>query len=402
MRKFKKIKNVNVLFLVLSLIFLCCCKKSETPEKVKNEVINGVKHVYNTSTPLKGTITFEVEKVFEIDSSKVNSENFAHFQEGDHDKEGNLYLLDRFNVKIYKFSNDGKLLKSFLRKGEGPGELFQVAFIQILDNNVRALSTRQFARFDLEGNFLEQKKFEKSYLYIDFIDENKFIGNFDKFSDEEKDEGDKKTRVAAIVDTDEKVVTPLLEDKNAGFARIQVGNIIVIYANPELTPVILHSYDPASGKVYLCVNNKYKIIVKNLKGEILMVIHREHQNIKITPEIAKEIMEGYGHWRPERRQILEKNLPKTFTSVRLIEALPNGFFAVYRIVGAQKSELDIFDKDGRFLYTIKPSEEIPDLKSCIFFKNRVGTVSKFEGTDVEDRDVYQEFRINNLPEIFGK
>ena len=105
MRKFKKIKNVSVLFLVLSLIFLYCCKKSETPVKVKSEVIDGVKHVYNTSTPLKGSITFEVEKVFEIDSSKINSKNFAHFQEGDHDNESNLYLLDRFNVKIYKFSN---------------------------------------------------------------------------------------------------------------------------------------------------------------------------------------------------------------------------------------------------------------------------------------------------------
>lgn len=237
---------------------------------------------------------------------------------------------------------------------------------------------------------------------MDFIEKNKFIGNFDQFKDEEKGEVSEKIRVAAIIDTDENVVTPLLEDKNAGFAKIQIGNSIVIYANPELTPVILHSYDPASEKVYLCVNNEYKIIVKNLKGEILMVTHREHQNIKITPEIAKEIMEGYGHWRPERRQILEKNLPKTFTAVRLLKALPNGFYAVYRIVGAQKSELDIFDKEGRFLYTVKPSEEIPDLKSCIFFKNRVGSVSRFEGTDVEDRNIYQEFRIKNLTEIFGK
>lgn len=398
----KKIKNVNVLFLVLSFIFLYCCKKIETPGKVKSEVIDGVKHVYNNSTPLKGTITLEVEKVFEIDSAKINnSESFAHFQEGDHDSEGNLYLLDRFDVKIYKFSHGGKLLKSFLGKGEGPGELLHVAFIQVLDNNVRALLTRQFARFDLEGNFLEQKKFKKSYLYMDFIDENKFIGNFDRFKDEEKSEASEKTRVAAIIDTDEKVVTPLLEDKNAGFARIQVGNSIVIYANPELTPVILHSYDSAAGNVYLCVNNEYKIIVKNLKGETLMVIHREHQNIKITPEIAKDIMEGYRHWRPERRQILEKNLPGTFTAARLIKALPNGFFAVYRNVGAQKSELDIFDKDGLFVYTVKPSEDIPDLKLCIFFKNRVGSISS-EGIDVDKRDVYKEFRIINLPEIFGK
>lgn len=292
-----KFKNVSVLFLVLSLIYFYCGKKSETPGTLKSEVIGGVKNVYNTSTPLKGSITFEVEKLFEIDSTKIDGENFAHFQEGDHDSE--------------------------------------------------------------------------------------------------------KTRVAAIIDTDEQVVTPLLEAKNAGFARIKAGNTIVVYANPELTPVILHSYNPTAGKIYLCVNNEYKIIVKNLKGEPLMVIHREHQKIKITPEIAKEIMEGYTHWSPDRRQVLEKNLPRTFTAVRLIKALPNGFFVVNRIVGPQKSELDIFDKDGQFVNTVKPSEDIPDLKSCIFFKDMVGSVSS-EGIDTESRDVYREFRIKNFTEVFRR
>ena len=65
-----------------------------------------------------------------------------------------------------------------------------------------------------------------------------------------------------------------------------------------------------------------------------------------------------------------------------------------------RAELDIFDKDGQFVYTVKPSNDIPDLKSCIFFKNRVGSV-RSEGIDTENRDVYREFRIKNLPEIFG-
>ena len=59
------------------------------------------------------------------------------------------------------------------------------------------------------------------------------------------------------------------------------------------------------------------------------------------------------------------------------------------------SEIDIFDKDGRFLYIIKPSADIPNLTNIFFHKNRIGAIK-----NLEDRSVYEEFRVKNLKEIF--
>jgi len=77
-----------------------------------------------------------------------------------------------------------------------------------------------------------------------------------------------------------------------------------------------------------------------------------------------------------------------------LKILPNGYLAVYRIVGPRKYEIEVFDKDGVWQYTIKLPEGMT-LNSEDFFS--------FGFSNIEEKDdfpVYVEYRVKNLPEIF--
>lgn len=50
------------------------------------------------------------------------------------DKDKNIYILDSFDLDVKKFSKDGVLIKTFGKKGAGPGEMYRPAKIA-LDNN---------------------------------------------------------------------------------------------------------------------------------------------------------------------------------------------------------------------------------------------------------------------------
>ncbi len=69
---------------------------------------------------------------------------------------------------------------------------------------------------------------------------------------------------------------------------------------------------------------------------------------------------------------------------------------VYRVIGLKRTELDVFDSDGRYLYVLLTPV---DLRTSWlrFFSTGFGTIEQ-DG----DYSVYREYRIKNLPEIFGK
>lgn len=399
-------KKSSVFFLILAVVLLISCGgevektekttrvgKLDKAEGVTIEVVEGIKHVKNTS-PIKGTISLETGKLLEIDSASIKSEKGAFFSNVDRDQEGNIYLLDMYNVIVRKFSKEGKLLKSFLQKGEGPGELMFALNVRISGNNLWASFADQFCRFDREGTFLEKKQFKRRYGEIIHVDENTFIGTYDRF-----EEGKKIGNAVALINKDEQVLTELLavDDPNIGHSELRVEGRGFRFVSVGITPLLRSAYSGENGKLYLCASNDYKIYVKNLNAETQIVIHNleKKQGKKITPQDKEEILGNYKRFPIQWRDQFRKEMPPTFQIIRRIAALPNGLMAVYRITGFSTVEIDIYDKNGQFLYIITPSQEIPNLRRAIFFKDRVAIISTREAGDI-----YEEFRVKNFPEIY--
>lgn len=87
-----------------------------------------------------------IRKIGDVDTAE---DSLAFNEPGDlaEDGQGNIYIADVGNVRIQKFTNDGKFLASLGRKGQGPGELASINSFSIdtkgrlcvLDRNQRRL-----------------------------------------------------------------------------------------------------------------------------------------------------------------------------------------------------------------------------------------------------------------------
>jgi len=71
--------------------------------------------------------------------------------------DGSIFIADTRQHKIFKFDPQGKLVKSFGQKGQGPGDLNAPNKLSVLDGKYLVVghyaTDRKISLFDLEGNF---------------------------------------------------------------------------------------------------------------------------------------------------------------------------------------------------------------------------------------------------------
>lgn len=72
----------------------------------------------------------------------------------DYSSDGRMYIADKTQHKVFVWGKDGKFIKSFSRKGQGPGEMGPPNSIAVHNGEVWVnQQTRQVSIFDLDGNF---------------------------------------------------------------------------------------------------------------------------------------------------------------------------------------------------------------------------------------------------------
>jgi len=87
--------------------------------------------------------------------------------------------------------------------------------------------------------------------------------------------------------------------------------------------------------------------------------------------------------------------PDTLVSIKQLKILPGGYLAVYRISGPKVIEIDVFDNEGKYLYVLKPPAGI-SLENAEFYDFGFATMEMTE----DEFQVYVEYKITNLPDIF--
>jgi hypothetical protein len=92
-----------------------------------------------------------------------------------------------------------------------------------------------------------------------------------------------------------------------------------------------------------------------------------------------------------------RTLPDTLNAIWGLSVLPNGHLAVTRFTGLDSVEIDLFDGKGRLLWTILPSEEMPDLQNVAIHEKTLGVI--FER---DDKNVYVEYDVKNIKEMFSR
>jgi len=359
--------------------------------KGRIETENGVKVVKNPAEPMKGTVLLEVEKALTInpyDQPDVGMRSVRFVRDAD----GGVILFDWNEPEAHRFGPKGEYLGSFIKKGQGPGEFSSgMGFSLILmGGRIWGTGGMKLAEFDGDGRFVREQKLKDHPSII--VDENRYLTERTEWNKDRTEQ----TRIISLVRITKESLSDvrevdLIQGIGIGSIRNKSGKGGLV--DPWGTPNLCFAYSRETQKIYAAVNTDYEIFVKNLKGETLSVIEKKHENVRISRKDV-EAMFGKQVKNDTFKWILD-SYPDRLVAMNGIQPLANGCLLVRRVSGPKKAEMDVFDGEGRYLYVLEAPKAISF--DVVTFHNRgfslVETTGKFP--------VYVDYRITNLPDIFG-
>jgi hypothetical protein len=164
---------------LIPLVFLLCISWGQ---EVKIKTENGVTVVHNPKTPilLPGVPSTIILKKDLVIGEKTEKEDywFSVLNSIAVDDSGNIYTLDPKEVKVRVFDTKGKLLRTFGRKGQGPGEFNGPGGIKVMPDGVLVVYdvlSRRFTYLTLNGKFLKTVSVNKLPMGSVRIDSRGFV-----------------------------------------------------------------------------------------------------------------------------------------------------------------------------------------------------------------------------------
>lgn len=141
--KIMRIKNIIIILGLVLVVF--SCRKGLNPRKNES---------------WKNKYSVKINEVLRIGSEELDDDSYVFSGINDirMDSFDNIYVLDRKEFRIQKYSTLGKYIRSYiLKKGQGPGEFQHPLFFDIGRKNNIFISDNSLSRItaiDQEGNFM--------------------------------------------------------------------------------------------------------------------------------------------------------------------------------------------------------------------------------------------------------
>lgn len=267
---------------------------------------------------------------------------------------GNLLIGERKLVKFYIVNPDGKLVRAFGRKGEGPGE-FKFLRVPFLSNDQLVIPDgNRVHYYNTKGEFIRDTKPGKEIHPRMFVPPNQFI----KFHRDSHEKGTDPNYIERF-DLDTKETVKLVKfdfQEKAIFYSEDALNLYLTIAGT--TPIFVFGTD---GKhLFYGFNDIYKISKIDLTGKELLSFSVPDRKKKAFPAKSKrQLLQGYVSFLKQFVTDPEKALNKMiktlpdetpFFSKLIID--PSGRIYVCTVDKAQlaRHTFDIFSPDGKYLY----------------------------------------------------
>jgi outer membrane protein assembly factor BamB len=334
------------LFLVF-LIFSSCAPKDDVPERVMEDEVEVVLNRLEPYTIKGEPSTFSLQKEFTIDTENDRIAELGLTDIGyyfDVDSQGNIYLAGYENAEglIFKFDNEGNFVRSFGRKGQGPGEFRARNYVSLYltadrnDNIAVSDFGNKLVVFDKDGQTIEERKIasgtvctiplaNRNFLSFtsvmdgksEYINQNPLTIFNDKFE--------------AIKELDKQMVpNPIVGKRLKGSYHIL-------------------SWSVANGKIYTGFQERgYEISVFDLDGNLMRKIKKEFEPVPIPEDYKTEFMEQFSApiFKDIRNKIYFPEAMPPFHSFFTDDA--GRLFVMTHEEGENRGEFmyDIFDPDG--------------------------------------------------------
>ena len=301
--------------------------------------------VKNGASPYKGHWDFKIKKEWSINSFKDMV--FSGIRGIEVDK-GKIFVWDSRQFKVFVFSEQGKFLCSFVKKGEGPGEVMDssASRLYLADEMViiHEMNTGRVNYFSYDGKYLLTRMVKGSYShYVKcYIDGKRFV-----FFRPDKPESK----------TGEWGIYNLAEQRGRTLGTIPVDETIrikersMVIRNSAVLPSAIFGY--SQGKIIWGRNNRYNIKIYNVKRGQTDSFSIDRSGADLTLDYKMKMFE-----------YLKPFLEKKYIS-KIVEMTPDSFMKFNRILADEKGMLyffvpgarsrksiliDIFSPEGVWLY----------------------------------------------------
>lgn len=355
----KRIPSLLVFFMAALITFFLLSNLVQAKE-IKIKIENGVQVVYNPKNPApppgspKSLILTEDLCIGEEETEDFI---FSEIRTIEVDNEGNIYVADSKEVCVKVFDKNGKHIRTFGKKGQGPGELQRPARMHLFAGKeimIYDMANNRISYYSLDGKCLREMSTGK-YRFARAIPDSKgnIIGQVMVFEDKlvhEIKKFDPELNLILEIATIEESMTR------------RVFNMV----DQVISVRLMNNDHIAWGN-----SPKYEIFIVNPEGKTMRRIIKDYTPVKIT-EADKEEMkkDAFGERGAPPGYKLE--FPKNYHPFYyfICDDENRIYVQTYEKDKEGNVYFDVFDAEGRYIIRFSlPEDEIP----YILKKNKMYT-----------------------------
>lgn len=314
--------------------------------------------VLQPDEPEKGTGTFNMNELWRVDSGEGNP--FGNIRGILVSEDGILCCMDDKLNRMFLYGPDGKFIKGFGKKGEGPGEikLFRQASLFNAGKVIAVRDTDRIHYFDWEGKYLESLPNPRASAPIRFLNRYEFITAPQNILAAPKG-------IAEVKKVNLKTGTSTLITKFSMYkgGTISNRNSQASIIAGGLTP--LFELGKLGNRLYFGVSDKYEIEIADMSGKPVGTFGLKREKTTVTEEEkVTPIIQGAKGLAPEELlRTLAKKLPSEETYFIDIQSHHGQIWVfVTDWKRGPVKQIDIFSPNGKYLYKrfvkIDPEESI--------------------------------------------
>ncbi len=217
--------------------------------------------IKNTDKPAKGESTFDIKKVWGIDTA--GEDPFGNIDELLVSEKGVICCYDNKNLKYYLFDGNGKFIRAFGKRGEGPGEIKQPEEAPILKagDKIVVQDVDRVHYFSWDGKYIRSAVNVRERTPVLFLSENQFISAPRTIISTPG--GIAKVKQIDLASGKEKVLTEFSMFKG-GAVRTERGDASIWVEG--LTPMFI--LGKIGSRLYYGVNDKYVVYISGMDGKV--------------------------------------------------------------------------------------------------------------------------------------
>ena len=331
----------KLLLLIPVLVFAANCGPNRG--RVERKTENGVEVVINHKAPYpngKGQ-GMKLEKLFQIDTEKpeIRDLGIPDIFGFDVDSQGSIIVLRQINGEgdfVYVFDDQGRFVKSFGRKGQGPGELENPHHLA-LDSQDRVMifdgGRERVSRYDKEGGFLGPITMNHIVRMTAGPGDNLITKSMMINQENGKD-----------------VYSSSLKRLSADFRELGVVDSLKVEMNPGefIAEEPLLCWSASKDRLFVAGEERgYEIRVYNKDGKLMRIIRKEYNPVPVSEAYRAKILKPVS--APLRKSL---RFPEFHPPLQSLTADEDGRLLVATFEEGDKPgefQFDIFDESGAFV-----------------------------------------------------